>query len=104
METGEQRSPIWLRIALVLGVTALPVVLVLGAGFGLGSGRAPIWQFALQLCLFVIGGSIALILALMANSRLEERPGRFSLANRWMAAGVYSAVILAMLYLRDHVS
>lgn len=102
MMDSERKSPLWLRIALVLGVTALPVALVLFAGLGMASDRAPIWQFALQLCLFVMGGSIVLILALMANSRLEDSPGRFSLANRWVAAGVYSAVILAMLYVRDH--
>lgn len=102
MTDEEQKSPLWLRVALVLGVTMLPVVLVIGAGFGLASGRAEIWQFALQLCLFVIGGSIALILSLMAGSRLAENPGPLSLANRWVAAGVYTALILATLYFRDH--
>lgn len=101
MDDQTEGSRLGVRIALALAVTVLPAALVIGTGMAFSSERAPIWQFALQLCVFVMGGSVALVLALIANERVSNRSGPLARLNRWSAAAVYTAVILAMLIWRD---
>lgn len=104
MQESQGRLQFLVRVALVLSVTVLPVALVIGTGIWSRSEQAPIWQFALQLCLFVCGGSVALIAVLVAQSVSVDRRDIWSRFDRWVAGGIYGAVLVAALLWREHLT
>lgn len=94
---ADDGAPGWLKVVLAIGLTVLPVVLVVGTGMALTTDRPPIWQLGLQLALFVVGASIALVVILMLNDRAARRGKPAPRMNRWVALAIFIAVVVGVL-------
>lgn len=92
--SADDGAPGWLKVVLVIGLTVLPIVLVVGTGMAMTTDRPPIWQLGLQLALFVVGASIALVVFLMLVDRAEKRGKPPPRMIRWVGLGIFFVVVL----------
>lgn len=84
------------KFAIGLGLAALPALLVAPMVISATTDREPIWQLAMQLALFMVGGSLALVVMLLLRDRAAARGESFRM-NRWVALGLLAALAAAAL-------
>ncbi len=84
------------KIAIGLGLVALPALLIAPLWISATTDREPIWQLAMQLALFMVGGSLAVVVVLLLRDRAAAR-GETLRMNRWVALGLVAALAAATL-------
>lgn len=81
------------KVAIGLGLVLLPALLIAPIWISSTTDREPIWDLALRLALFVVGGCLAAGAVLVLSDRAAARGKAPMRMNRWLALGVVLALI-----------